>query len=114
MDTDTIPVASPLPPAWEDALIVLGVVVLVALIAFFCALIFGAEGRHRRKHHRHHHQREGYREQFKKSASGIKQFIRQRHGERHREHRPTNPTLAETGGLPPIHEPDKQPPPPLP
>jgi hypothetical protein len=98
----------------EDLLIMLGAIMLVALIVFFCVLIFGKEGRRRRKQRRHHHQREGYREQFQKNVSDIKHLVLQ-HPRRHRrEHRTINPTLAQTGGLPPIHEHDKRPPPPPP
>jgi len=98
----------------EDLLIVLGATMLVALIVFFSVLIFGKEGRRRRKQRRHHRQREGYREQFQKNVSDIKDALSQ-HRRRHRhEHRPANPTLAQTGGLPPIHEHDKRPPPPPP
>jgi hypothetical protein len=98
MDTDTIPVASPLPPAWEDALIVLGALCWW-LIAFFCALYLA--------------QKEGTGENtiattIRRRLSRTIQKKRQRHqaihpattGERI-ANRPTNPTLAETGGLHP-------------
>jgi uncharacterized membrane protein YccC len=115
MDINTLPSSTPLTPELEDILIVLGVLVGVALIAFFWVIAFRKDGKHRRKHHHHHHhQRKDYREQFQKGASGIKELLRQRRRRRHREHRPINPTLAQTGGLPPLREADKPPPPPPP
>jgi FtsZ-interacting cell division protein ZipA len=110
---DTISVANPLPPESMDVLIVLGAIVLVALIVFFGVLLFRKDGKHPRKHHHRHH-RKSYREQFQKTTSGIKELIRQHRRRRHREHRPINPTLAQTGGLPPIREADKPSPPPGP
>ena len=59
-------------PSWVDFFIMAGVFVLVATGALIWVFYFR---RKRRKHrHRHHH---------------------------HRERRPVNPTLAQTGGLPP-------------
>jgi len=114
MDTDTIPVANPMPPGLVDLFIVLGAVVLVALVVFFWVFLFRKDGKRRRKHHHHHHHhRKSYREELQKNASGIKEFIRQRRRRHHHEHRPINPTLAQTGGLPPLRDAD-QPPPPAP
>jgi ABC-type transport system involved in cytochrome bd biosynthesis fused ATPase/permease subunit len=102
-----------MPPGSLDVLIVLGAIALVALIVFFCVLLFRKDEKLRRKHHHHH--RKSYREQFQKTASGIKELIRQHRRRRRREHRHINPTLAQTGGLPPIRveekPPDKTPPP---
>jgi FtsZ-interacting cell division protein ZipA len=100
-----------MPPESMDVLIVLGAMMLVALIVFFCVLLFRKEGKRRHKH-RHRNHRKSYREQFQKTASDIRELIRQHKRRRHRRrHHPTNPTLAQTGGLPPIHEADKPPPP---
>jgi hypothetical protein len=110
-NSDTIDIAQKMPPGSEDVFIVLGAILLVALIVFFCVLSFrkGEKPRHK---HRHRHHRKSYREQFKNTASGIKELIRQRRRHRRREHRSINPTLAQTGGLPPIRTADKPPPPP--
>jgi FtsZ-interacting cell division protein ZipA len=110
MNVDTIPGANPLLPESVDLLIVVGAVVLVALIAFFWVLSFRKDEKHRHKHHHRHH-RKSYREQFQKTTSGIKERIREHRRRRHREHHPINPTLAQTGGLPPIRKADKPPPP---
>jgi len=105
-----------MPPEWVDIMIVLGVILAVALAVFFWAVIFRKEGTSRRKHHHHHHHhhRTSYREQFKIGVGGIKELFRRHRHRRHRHHRQINPTLAETGGLPPLRGPDKPPPPPPP
>ena len=101
-----------MPSGLLDVLIVLGVIALVALIVFFWVLSFRKDGKHRRKHHHHHHHhRKDHREQFKKNASGIKELIWRHRRRHHREHRPINPTLAQTGGLPPLRKAEKPPPP---
>jgi len=102
-----------MPRELTDLLTVLGAVALVALVVLFWVLSTRKDRKHGRKHHHHQH-RKGYREQFKTNAGGIKELIRQ-HGHRHRrEHRPINPTLAQTGGLPPLREADSPPPTPPP
>ena len=101
MDNDIIPVADPLVSGWTDTLIVLGAIALVALIAFFWAFSRHKNGGRRRKHHYH---RKGHREQLQKNAGDIKELVGQHRSGSRRKHRAINPTLAETGGLPPIRE----------
>ena len=100
-----------MPPESVDVLIVLGAIVAMALIVFFCVLSFRKDGKRGHKHHHHH--RKSYREQFQTTTGGIKELIRQHRRRSHREHRPLNPTLAQTGGLPPLRE-EKEPPSPPP
>ena len=110
MNTETIPIANRMPPEAVDVLILLGALAGVALVVFFCILIFRKDERQRRHHHHHrHHHRKTYREQFRQTTSGIKELIRQRRHRSHHERRQLNPTLAQTGGLPPIRPPDKPP-----
>jgi len=76
---DTLPVVGPVTVAgtWVNFFIMTGVFALVAIGALIWVLYFRkTRRRHRRKHHHH------------------------------REHRAINPTLAETGGLPPARPPD--------
>jgi type VI protein secretion system component VasK len=114
MNEDTLSLGGRMPPESEDVLIVLGAIAAVALIVFFCVLVFRKDEKHRHKHHhhRHHQHRKSYREVLQKTTSDIKQLIQQRRSRR--GHRPINPTLAQTGGLPPLREADKPPPPPPP
>jgi FtsZ-interacting cell division protein ZipA len=111
-NSDTISVTNKMPPESVDVLIVLGAILLVALIIVFCLLSFRKDGAKVQHKHHHRHHRKSYREQFQKTTSGIKELIRQHRRRRRREHRPINPTLAQTGGLPPIREAEKPPPPP--
>jgi len=101
MDNDIIPVAGPLISGWMDILTVLGAIALVTLIVFFWVFSRHKNGECQRKHHHH---RNGNREQFQKGAGGIKELVGQHRSGRRRKHRTTNPTLAETGGLPPLHD----------
>ena len=112
-DIDTLlSTPSRMPAGLLDFLIVFGVILLVVLIVLFWAFAIRKRKNPTRK--RHHHHRKGIREQVQQNAGEIKELIRQRqHGQR-REHRPLNPTLAQTGGLPPRRETDKPSPPPPP
>ena len=112
-DLDT-PILTPshIPGGLLDFFIVLGVILLVVLIVLIWAYAIRKRKNPMRKHHHHH--RKGFREQVQQNAGDIKELIRQRrHGHRH-EHRPLNPTLAQTGGLPPLREAEKPSPPPPP
>jgi len=95
-----------------DSLIVLGAILLVVLALLAWALFFRKNARRPGIRSHRHRRRTGRREEFQKGAAGIKELIQQHQRRRQREHRPVNPTLAETGGLPPIRE--KEPPPPSP
>jgi hypothetical protein len=88
---------------WFDFLILLGAMVVVALIVLLWALLARKKEMPR---HKHRHHRDSYRERFQKNAREIKQLIQPRQ-RRHGEHHPLNPTLAETGGLPPVREEEK-------
>ncbi|HTA95667.1 MAG TPA: hypothetical protein VK769_06045 [Verrucomicrobiae bacterium] len=65
-----------LPPEWVDLFVVLAAIFLLVLGIFFWALLI-------------------------RKRKGTRRRIRRRH---HRERHPANPTLAQTGGLPPIRE----------
>jgi hypothetical protein len=110
MDTESLPLGGPLSSELLDFFVVFGAILLVVLIAFFWALMVRKGGKSRRKHR----SRQSYREQLQKGASEIRQLIREHRSGRRREHRPINPTLAQTGGLPPLREAEKPPPPPQP
>jgi hypothetical protein len=76
--------------------ILLPVVVVIAGMLLRRRLRRQRSGRHEHSRRRHSHNR---------TATGVaelKQMIHAKPRHRHREHRPRNPTLAETGGLPPV------------
>jgi hypothetical protein len=105
---NVIPPPDRFSPAWVDFVIVLGALLVLAILLFFWVLVFHKPRRRHRKR-KHHHSHRG---QFKKGTDGIREMIRQRrHGHHRHEHQPLNPTLAQTGGLPPLRDEDKPPPP---
>ena len=77
---DALPAVGRLPPEWVDFFIMAGAIVMVAIGAFIWAYFFRRRGQRRRRKYRHHH-----------------------------EHRLPNPTLAQDGGLPPVHQKGKPP-----
>ena len=113
MNNNVLPTGSPLTGGWIDFFIVMGAILLVALAVLFWAIAFHKPGAKRKHHRKHRHRKHGnIRGDFQKTTAGIKEIIQQRqqsHRHRH-EHHPLNPTLAQTGGLPPIREEPKSPP----
>jgi len=83
----------------------------VGLVAVLGTLLYYTRRQRQRPHHHHHH-RPHRKESGGPSAdnpspdgesqSNDGEVIRRRRRRRRRNHRPRNPTLAETGGLPPI------------
>jgi len=111
-----------LPGSWhwmgltlKELLIVLGAVGVVTALVLIWAVYFRKKP-HRHSHHHHHHHSDEAQEPAEASmnsgsgVSGERRYHRKRR--RRREHRPRNPTLAETGGLPPMRV--ERPPDPLP
>lgn len=90
--------------AMKEWLIVLGAVMVVTLIALGWAILFRRKRRRAARRADRHHRRHS----FAKGVSEIKKLVTD-HQTRRRHHRPRNPTLAETGGLPPVRE-DTSPP----
>ena len=102
-------------PAKREVILLLSAVALAVLAVFVWAVFFRKPGRRRHRHH--HHEGEGYRrapitpkpeaeedeteEELEEDEDSAKSGRRHR---RRREHRPRNPTLAETGGLPPLRK----------
>ncbi len=115
-----LPVFGPLNPRTGETLILLGVLslVIVALL-IWAALIRKRHGghHHHHRHHHHHHHRHNRQPVPAEGAAAPTSADpipdrRERRRHRRREHRPLNPTLAETGGLPPIRRPGLPGPPP--
>jgi len=96
-----------LDPASRGALIVFGSIGLVTLLALFWALFL------RKRHHRRHSHHHSHRHSSPPAeslpapdpADAFGSTDRHRHSRRFRRSRHSrNPTLAETGGLPPVRE----------
>ncbi len=96
--------ASPLVPGAfhlsPELKVLFGAVLALVLLVVLWALVFHKRkddlSRWRVHRHRHHH------EQHDSSTSDAPPEQGHRRRRRRREHRPRNPTLAETGGLPPV------------
>jgi FtsZ-interacting cell division protein ZipA len=90
-------------------LIIFGAVGLVALLALGWAIFLRKPHRHRHsRHHRHLHSSEPTETQVAPNETDAPAAPekRRRRKRSHHRHRPLNPTLAETGGLPPIRPED--------
>ena len=93
--------------ATRELFLVLGVIVALALGILIWAAFIRKPGkrRHHKRHHHHHHSHEPApvpgETQTEADPGSRKRKWRRR---RRRDHRPRNPTLAETGGLPPVRD----------
>ena len=116
-----LPTDLPNPWQWmgltiKELLVLFGAVALVTALLFVWAAYFRKKRRHHSHHHSHHHHAQepdtppGTQDGSDSEAADNKRYRRKRR--RRREHRPRNPTLAETGGLPPLRS--DRPPDPLP
>jgi len=96
---------SKLPGLGSDILLILGVGFVLFLILVVWAKYF-------RKKPRRHHSHSGpvNSQAFQEAEDDHAEGHRRRHKRRRRDHRPRNPTLAETGGLPPPRPEDELPP----
>jgi hypothetical protein len=88
-----------LPPQTRDALLIIGALLLATLGAFIWAA-FLRRRRKRRQGHSHGASHRGA--QLETATKQEETPKRRKWRRRRREHRPRNPTLAETGGLPPV------------
>jgi FtsZ-interacting cell division protein ZipA len=102
-------------PALRERLLIFGAIGLVTLLILAWAVFLRRRRRRRHEHHHSHHHSSKPAEVVQASAEedvappAEKRRRRRRSGHRHR---PRNPTLAETGGLPPIRQegpPESQP-----
>jgi hypothetical protein len=91
--------------AAQDLLIVLGAGVGVLVLLIIWAVYLRRRSRHHSSHHsshhRHHHRSEPAPTEAAASEEETTPHHHHRQRRQKREHRGRNPTLAETGGLPP-------------
>ena len=95
-------------PAIREWGILLGAILVIATIVILWIVFSGKSRRHAARREDRRQRRRAFRqaaaeaeEQRSEKSSGRRR--------RRRHHRPRNPTLAETGGLPPIRGGDQQP-----
>jgi len=96
--------ASPAARTLAELLVLIGAVLLVALAVMIWAVAFRKKRKRTRLYHRHHRS-------SAESAASANSEKRSPGSRRRREgrERPRNPTLAETGGLPPVRLPPTPP-----
>src|SRR5438874_5278115 len=99
-------------PAVREGLLV-GCALLVAIVLPFLWAVF-LRKRRRRRHHYHYPQNHSPApaEEIMPNGTDDVSTKRRKWRRRRRDHRPRNPTLAETGGLPPVRPEGTPPPPP--
>ena len=93
------------PGGWTwKSFILPGTLVLLTLVLVCWAAFLRKRPRQHSHHHHHHHHRSSGKSESPGADAGQSQDgeRRRRRRRRRREHRPRNPTLAETGGLPPM------------
>jgi N-acyl-L-homoserine lactone synthetase len=88
-------------PSLRESVFVIGSISIVAVLTLFWALFFRRHKHRRHVHgyHRHHHTIQ----EAKATLTELSRHLQHRQRRRRRVHRPRNPTLAETSGLPPNH-----------
>jgi hypothetical protein len=88
----------------KERLIVLGAVMVVLLIVLAWAVLFRRKRLRAARRSDRRHRRQSFARNAAKGMSEIKKLATENPPGRRRRHRPRNPTLAETGGLPPVRE----------
>lgn len=87
---------------WLEVFILFGALLLVVVAIFLWAVYLRKIKKRRRKYRDHNF---SYGEKLEKGVGDVKEMVVKRYGRRRRERRRLNPTLAETGGLPPRRPP---------
>jgi len=101
---DMSEIQNPLKVPWvKEGLIFMGAILFVTLIIFIWAVYFRKRGR-RHKHHHHRSETQKVIAPPKDERPAPERHGRKRSRRSRREHRPRNPTLAETRGLPPVRD----------
>ena len=103
---DVLPASHWMGLSVKELVILLGAVTAVTLLLVIWAVYFRKKPH---RHHHHHHDHDSSSEEVEPakysdsgSAEGESGRRYRRKRRRRRDHRPRNPTLAETGGLPPL------------
>jgi hypothetical protein len=96
---ENIPLTGHIDAGWLEIFALLGAILLVVIGLFFWAAFLRNTKKKRKRKYREH--RGNYREKLGEGAGEIKEYIEKNRHHRRRGHRHPNPTLADTGGLPP-------------
>jgi flagellar biosynthesis/type III secretory pathway M-ring protein FliF/YscJ len=101
---DLLPNVQKMHTSTRDALMVFGALAALTLVLLLWAMFVRKRRRSDRLRREHRHSHEGAPASHQNGAeeAGDERHRRRKFRRRRREHRPRNPTLAETGGLPPL------------
>lgn len=94
-------------PALREWGLLLGAILLIATIVILWIVFSGKSRRHAARSEERRQRRRAFRQAAAETEPRSERSPGRRR--RRRRHRPRNPTLAETGGLPPIRGDDQQP-----
>ena len=94
----------PMSFALKELLLVVGALVAVTLIVLGWAIFFRRRRNHAARRMQRHHRRHALTKTAARGDGKFKKRFTKSKDRRRRSHRTRNPTLAETGGLPPVRE----------
>ena len=94
----------------REGLILLGALLVVIATLLVWAYLSRRKRRRAARREERRRRRHSLERDASKGVTETNQLGEERHGSRRRHHRPRNPTLAETGGLPPIRADVQRPP----
>lgn len=106
-EDDPLPTFGPLSKNAIQNLIVIGAIFSVITLVFIWAAFIRKRRRRRKHHHRHHR---SFAKTAAEGVSEIRRQVQERQRRRRTRQRQRNPTLAETGGLPPARADEPAPP----
>lgn len=106
---DPLPGFGPLSPAMKERLIIFGALAVVLVVVVGWALLFRSRRQRSARREERRRRRHSISRSTAKGVAEIREYVKDRQRRRRREHRPRNPTLAETGGLPPVRREDNSP-----
>ena len=109
LDDDPLPGFGPMSPVMKERLIVVGAMILVLLVVLGWALLFRSQRQRSARREDRRHRRHSFAKKAAKGVAEIREYVKEHRRRRRREHRPRNPTLSETGGLPPVRGEDDPP-----
>ena len=100
-DDDPAAAYAKLTPQAKERLLIFGAIFLVIIGVLLWAVLFRKSRRRAARRESHRHRRTSFAKRTAKGVAELKQYVQERQRRSRRRHRPRNPTLAETGGLPP-------------
>ena len=92
-----------------EVLVVFGALAGAVIIAVIWAILYSQRQRKKHRHHHHHHSQGAATDNASQGTGTREHKGRRQRRRRRRPHRPMNPTLSQTGGLPPLRDEDTPP-----